>query len=348
MKRYFLTIIPVFILLLLPFGCSNVKSDSGLFISQDKGENWQELTIKEGEKNISLDVLTINIDPKNSDIIYIGARENGIYKTESSGKDWLKLTDKNGLLDSRANIYDIAIDPKETNRIYVAVYQDRKGRVFRSQDSGNSWEEVYIVSEEKYAIFAVAVDSYEPNVVYIGTAQGGFLKSTDYGKSWETMKWFDDIISDIVINPKNTRIVYLSTFSRGIYKTTNKGETWQSFEEKMREFSQAQNVERLVIDLQRPDIIYAGSDYGLLATKDGGKTWQEVNIIMPPQSLPILSLAINQQNTDYLYYGAGSMLYRSLDQGQNWTVYELPSSRTIKFIAIDPFRPDLIYAGMHE
>ena len=180
----------------------------------------------------------------------------------------------------------------------------------------------------------------------MGTAQGGFLKSADYGKSWESLKWFDDVISDIVINPRDTRIVYVSTFKKGIYITADKGLTWQSLEKSLKPFKEAERVEKIVIDPQRPNIIYAGSQFGLLRSNDGGANWQAVNVIIPPQSIPILSLAVNPQNTNHLYYGAGSVLYRSLDQGENWTVHSLSSSKIIKTILVDPVNPDVVYVGM--
>jgi len=349
MRKSFLIFIPLFAsLAAFPFQCQQIN-DGGLYISKDMGESWQQLTVKEtGISIASLSVLSLTVDSNNPAILYLGTRENGIYRSCSWGSHWYKLEDGNGIFSGRANVYDIAIDPKDSQRLYIATYQDKKGRLFRSQDGGDSWEEVYVVSEEEYAVFAVAVDNYNPSVVYMGTAQGGFLKSTDYGKSWELIKWFDDVISDIVINPQDTKVVYVSTFQEGIYKTTDKGISWQSFEENLKEFRQAEKVEKIVIDSQRPNIVYVGSEYGLLTSKDAGNSWQEVKIIMPPESRPVLSLAIESQNTDHLYYGAGPILYRSLDRGVNWTVHELPSQRDIKTIAIDPADPNLIYVGMHK
>jgi len=349
MGKYFLVAIPIFAFLSFsPLQCQEI-SDRGIYLSGNMGESWQQQTVEDKKLPfISLDILSLTIDPNDSGVLYLGTRQNGIYKSCCQGEPWYKLEDKNGVLSSRANIYDIAIDPRDSDRLYIGVYQDRKGRVFRSQDEGQSWEEVYVVSKERYAVFAVAVDNYNPSIVYMGTAQGGFLKSSDYGKSWELMKWFDDVISDIVVNPQDTRIVYVSTFKEGIYKTTDKGNSWQSFKEALKEFRQAQKVEKLIIDWQRPNIIYAGSEYGLLSSKDGGQTWQEVKIIMPPRSKLVLSLALEPQNTNHLYYGAGSILYRSLDQGINWTVHELSSQRNIKTIAIDSKNPNLIYVGMHK
>lgn len=350
MKKSFLVIIPLFsFLAILPLQCQKTVSGGGVFKTGDMAETWEQLARNDQEVPIiSLDVLSLTVNPADSSVIYLGSRDRGIYKSCSGGSHWYRLVDENNALSSRANVYDIAIDPKDPGRVYIGVYQDKKGRVFRSQDGGESWEETYVVSQEEYAVFAVEVDNFEPSTVYIGTAQGGLLKSTDYGKSWETMNWFDDVISDIAINPLNTQEVYVSTFRKGIYKTADKGETWESFEEKIEEFRAADKVENLVIDAKRPAIVYAGSEYGVLTTKDAGRTWSAVNIIMPPESRPVLSLAVESDNTDHLYYGAGPALYRSIDQGKNWTVHELPSNRAIKAIAIDPKNPQVIYLGMHE
>ena len=350
MRKSFLVIIPVFTFLAFsPFDCGNkIVNDGGIYKSNDMGEVWEQLTVKDEISLSSLDILNIAIDPSDSDILYAGAMADGIYKSCCRGEHWYKLKDKNGVLSSRSNVYDIAVDPKDPNKIYIGTYQDKKGRVFRSQDEGESWEEVYVVSEEKYAVFAMAVDNYDSSIIYMGTAQGGFLRSSDYGKSWEIMNWFDDVISDIAINPKNTRQVYISTFEEGIYRSDNRGETWQSFEEKLEGFNQAERVENLIIDPQRPSIIYAGSEYGLLTSKNGGQTWEEVAIIMPPESKPVLSLTIDPNNTDHLYYGAGSILYRSLDQGVNWTVHELDSERNVRAIIIDPRDSNIVFVGMHE
>ncbi len=349
MKKSLLVVIPVFSFLAAsPFNCQEIVRDSGIYKSSDRGEVWEQLTVGDEVSLIDLDILSIEIDPNDKDVFYAGTRANGIYKSCCQGDHWYKLDDENGVLSSRANIYDIAIDPKNSDNIYVGTYQDKRGRVFRSQDGGDSWEETYVVSEEKYAVFAMAVDNYDPSVVYMGTAQGGFLKSTDYGKSWEIKRWFDDVISDIVINPKDTRQIFVSTFEEGIYRSDDKGNNWISFEDELKDFSQSKRVENLVIDSQRPSILYSGSEYGLLTTKDSGQTWQEVAIVMPPQSEIVLGLAVDPENTNHLYYGAGSILYKSLDQGINWTVHELNSSRNINKIIINPHESGVIFVGMHE
>ena len=352
MKKNFLavTILPLFFvtsLAALPFSCLPSR-DGGVFKSIDRGENWeQKAVISKKSTMAASNILTMAIDLGNSQIIYLGTRGEGIYKSMDGGEIWYHLEDTNQALDKRANVYDIAIDPKNPGNVYIGTYQNRLGRFFRSSDGGKNWEETYRVAREQYAIFAVEVDSYDPSVIYMGTAEGGLLKSTDYGKNWKIINWFDDVITDIKVNPADTRIVYVSTTHKGIFKTDNKGQTWQSLDG-LKNFREAEQIEVLVMDKNNPNILYAGSKFGLLKSVDGGQTWQKVNIVIPPESVPVRAIALDVLTSTYLYYAAGNVIYRTQDNGQTWSVHPLVSQRNVQIITIDPKNPLVLYAGMHE
>lgn len=353
MKKNFLTIVAP-LLFIVPLAqifpavsCAPAR-DGGVFRSVDKGDTWeQKVTISKKQTIAGSNIITIKIDPKDSKIIYLGTRGEGIFKSMDGGELWYRLNETSKVFSKRANVYDIAIDPQNASNIYVGTYQDRFGRLFRSPDGGKNWEEVYRVSRERYAIFAVEVDSYDPSVIYMGTAEGGLLKSIDFGKSWRIINWFDDVISDIKVNPHDTRTVYVSTFNRGIYKTTDKGQNWQKLES-LRNFREAEQVETLVMDYKNPDTLYTGSKYGLLKSVDGGQSWQVLNIIVPPQSVTIQAVALDPIFSSFIYYAAGNVLYRSPDNGQTWTVHPIASSKKIQVITIDPKNLDVLYLGMHE
>lgn len=331
------------------FSLFSSPKDLGIYKSFDTGENWaQKVAVSKTKTISSLNVLTISIDPTESRIIYLGTRGNGLHKSQDGGEHWYQVKDTNRALSNSANIYTVAIDPKNHNNIYLGAYQNRKGRAFRSTNGGQSFEETYVVSKEKYAIFAMEVDSYIPSVVYMGTAQGGLLKSNDYGKSWQVIKWFDSVIADVKTDPRDTRIVYVATYKKGIYKTTDKGATWVSFLDKIKKFKQANDLEQIIMDPMHPNTLYVGSSYGLLKTADGGNSWSEVRIIIPPKSLPVLSVAVSPRNSNQIFYTAGSVVYKSDDGGVNWTVTELPSNRNARYIAIDPTDSSVIYIGMHK
>lgn len=340
---FFAAALPIF-----PFTCFPAR-DGGVFKSVDRGETWEQKTVISKRQGISSsNVLSVVIDPQDAKIIYLGTRGEGLYKTMDGGDLWYHLDDLAQSLDKRANIYDVAIDPRNGSNIYIGTYQNRWGRLFRSGDAGRSWEEVYRVSREKYAIFAVEVDSFDPSIIYIGTAEGGFLKSVDYGKSWKVIKWFNDVITDIKVNPHDTRIVFVSTARKGIFKTGDKGQNWQALEDLKNFSKEIEGVETLVMDGKNSDILYLGSKTGLLKSVDAGQTWQKVNIVIPPETVSIQSVALDPLTSSYLYYGAGNVIYRSRDNGQTWTVHPLATAKKIKTIAIDQRDSQIIYAGMHE
>lgn len=351
-NKFFVFILPVFFASLLssfPFNCSTAR-DSGVWRSLNRGENWeQKVAITKNQTISTTKVSTITLDPRDPRIIYLGTRGEGIYKSMDGGDIWYHLDDQNNLaLDKRANIYDIAIDPRDTNIIYAGVYQERLGRLLRSGDAGKNWQEVYRVSREQYAVFAVEIDFYDPSVVYMGTAEGGLLKSLDYGKSWKVVKWFDDVITDIKVNPYDTRTVFVSTFRKGIYKTTDKGASWQELAGLKNFPKETEEIQVLVMDKKNPNVLYSGAKYGLLKSIDGGASWQKVNIVIPPSSVAVSAIALDPVTSSYLYYGAGNVIYRTQDNGQTWTVHPVASTKTVKYLIIDPQNPQVVYAGLGE
>jgi len=331
----------------LPLSCSiSQPRDGGVFKSDNRGEVWQQKAAISNNRTIAANnIQTITIDPKDSKIIYLGMRAAGLYKSMDGAETWYSLATRDSVLNNSANVYDIAVDPQNTANVYAATYQDRYGRLFRSRDAGKTWEEVYRVSREKYAVFAVEVDPFNPSTVYMATAEGGLLKSMDFGKSWTVISWFNDVLTDLKINPHNGSEVYASTYSNGIYKTGDQGRTWRKLDG-LNSFSEANGVQTLVMDNKNPNVLYTGSQTGLLKSSDGGNTWQRVPIVIPPNSIPIRAVALDPFASMSLYYSAGNVIYRSDDNGQSWTVHPINTSRYIKIITIDRSNSNVVYVGM--
>lgn len=343
-------IVPLVILTGLgpPLRCTRLR-DAGVFKSEDSGQNWQQkVKIDKKHSIASVNILSIAINPKDANIIYLGTEGNALYKSKDKGETWQEVADQGELLAKRADIYDIALDSKNPDILYIASYQDFKGRLLKSVDGGKVWEETYLVSQDEYLVGAVAVDAYQPQTVYIGTSQGGVLQSMDYGKTWKVLRWFEAKINKIVIDPNNTQKIFVSTEKNGIFRTEDKGMTWKSLEEVLGYFPGAMSVRALVMDPKDSNILYSGSKYGIIKTHDGGNTWESVDIIIPPEDLPVTSIAVDPLRDKVLYVGAGSNIYKTEDDGVNWQVKGIGTTRTIKVIAIDPNNSNNIYVGVSK
>ncbi|KKS65404.1 MAG: hypothetical protein UV67_C0002G0004 [Parcubacteria group bacterium GW2011_GWC1_43_12] len=318
--------------------------DGGIFKTFNRGETWEHKIKAANNQTISTaNVLRIEIDPGDSKIIYLGTKGNSLIKTMDGGELWYSASAGN--LDKRADIFDIAIDPKNSANVFLAGYQNGLGMFLRSNDAGKNWEQTYQTARELYAVLTVEIDPFESSAVYMGTAEGGFFSSSDYGKNWKAIKWFDDAVSDLKINPIDPRIMYLSTFNSGVFKSNDKGQTWQKLEESDG-FWESKDIETLVMDKNNPDTLYTGSRRGFLKSYNGGQTWQKLNIIIPPESLTVQAIALDLLNPSFIYYAAGNVVYRSQDYGQTWAYNSIQTGGLINVLTIDHKDSNILYAGI--
>ena len=307
---------------------SKSVKDGGIFKSVDGGAEWKQ-KIKSGDKNgiDSVNVLTMAIDPFNSEIIYIGT-ENGIYKTENGGELWMGPA-------MAGSINSIAFDPKTEGTIFII----NSGKIFKSINKGNEWQMVYI--ESGGSVNAIAIDSYDTKNIYAGTSNGGILKSIDFGNSWSILKWLDSSVNHIVVNPNNTRQIYIVAGTK-FYRTNDAGANWEDISENLKNFSGANAVNCIYVKNE----IYLGTQAGLLKSVDAGNSWETLRILIPPKKPLITSIAVSPKNSREIYFSSGSTVFRSLDAGINWQVNELPTSRKIEIIKMNPENPEIIYAGV--
>ncbi len=110
----------------------NPKNKSEFYIATSSGGVWK--TINAGttltpifDRQGSYSIGCVTMDPKNTNVIWVGTGENnnqrsvaygdGMYKSEDAGKTWTHV----GLKNSE-HIGMIKIDPRDSNVVYVAAY----------------------------------------------------------------------------------------------------------------------------------------------------------------------------------------------------------------------------------
>jgi photosystem II stability/assembly factor-like uncharacterized protein len=157
-----------------------------------------------------------------------------------------------------------------------------------------------------------------PNVFFIGVNNGGVWKTTDYGRVWRPV--FDDqptgSIGALAVAPSNPDTIYVGS-----------GE-----------------------GLQRPDL---STGDGIYRSDDGGRTWIHLGLRDGQQ---IAALAVDPRRTDRLFaavlghpYGANDErgLFCSQDGGASWKRVLFRDADTgAVAVAIDPSRPDVVYASL--
>jgi hypothetical protein len=76
----------------------------------------------------------------------------------------------------------------------------------------------------------------------------------------------------------------------------------------------------LLVDTQNPSVVYAGTDGGVFASRDGSATWELTSSGLPgEQSVRALTLDTRNASQRALYAGTGTgKVYKSVDAGLNW------------------------------
>ena len=192
------------------------------------------------------------------------------------------------------------------------------GGAYRWNESGKKWVALtdWIGADELglWGIEALAVDPKTPGKVYMmagtvywnminGKGRTAFLRSSDYGATWEKIFVWDTVTQDFNANGNG--------MGRG-------------------------NGERLAIDPNDPDVMFYGSrDKGLWKSTDNGSTWKHVDGFTKAAGydttwngcgFSFVQFAPGSSTTMYAgFLREGDNVFKSTDGGATWTALPIPS-----------------------
>ena len=72
---------------------------------------------------------------------------------------------------------------------------------------------------------------------------------------------------------------------------------------------------------------------------------KKINTLDDPQTFPVASVAIKKGNSSEIVYGAARAVYKSDNQGANWTPFQLADTKPVKVLKYSLTDPQLIYLG---
>ncbi len=318
-----------------------------IFRSIDGGKVWFPQTAIDASKNLPpVTVSHLSFDRFDSNILFTGTEGDGLYKSVNNGQNWEKLYDRNKVLAENAAVYRVAEDPKNINRIYVAAFQNKFGVFLKSEDGGVSFTQTYVSQLENYPVYAIAIHPVFSNIVYIGTAQGGFFVSENFGETWQVLEWLTGPVTDIVVNPAHPTEIYAVVNQRGLFRSQDGGRTWKGFSTELSRISANSSITMFSLDPVNQNVLYMALLNGLVKSPDKGRTWKFMDILIPPNALPVDAVAVNPRDTEIVFVGVANQMYISEDGGVNWSVQKLQTTKRIGTIVIDPKDPNNIFLGM--
>lgn len=337
-------------LLLVGAGCISIGStgtaggvgDGGIFKTSAKGDLWSQKTAiaTASGQRVSFNnasIVTVVQDPQDANALYIGTTENGLFYTYDGGESWFQPAQI-----GRGRVPAVAVHPKDKCVIYVAY----ENKVLKSEDCSRTWNSTFLDARTDKRVKVVAIDSYNPNVIWLATNSGDLLRSQDNGASWSPIYGFQDDVYQLVMSPSDSRRLFVATKSHGIWRSDDAGANWIDLSPKYKDFAGAKEFSGLAIGVSDSKLLVMASKFGLLRTKDGGDTWEKIDLLTPAGSTVIYSLAIDPKDPNNIYYGTATTFYRSANGGVNWVPKKLPTSRVATALIVDELNSSVLYLGV--
>ena len=268
---------------------NNSKQEKSLF---DNG--WEELGpyyIEQvtGHYAVGLGrVESFYSDPNDSNRIYLGSRSGGFWRTIDGGNSWTNTTD----FLYAAGVNTIAVSPNNPNHVLINVRNSNNGvthGIYQSQDGGDTWN----------------ITNFNPDNL-----------------GWGGLETYNSIYK-IVYHPTIPDLVFIGT-SEGLFRSTDNLNTWTN---SATGNSWEWDYDFTQINFHPTDenIIYAATyneNSKIYISNDGGLTFSDSNTISGNSSN--IKLSVSAACTDCIYVGSSSGVWKSTDNGQNFTLISNP------------------------
>ena len=355
-------------------------AEGGVLRSMDAGQTWTPVS----DDLPSIAIGALAIDPSDQNVIYAGTGEvnpgggsvayggAGLFRSADQGENWDFIG-----LENSGSIGRIRIDPNDPDRIFVAVmgylWENNPERgVYRTTDGGDTWERVLYVNDSTGCVDLIMRPD-DTDVLYAAMWQrvrrpeyydyGGpncaVHRSVDGGDTWSIAAGGLPApsgnsgrigLSLCQSQPDVMHVIYADRigYFDGLYRSTDGGYAWTQTNDSSLSYVYASygwwfgNVRTHPED---PGIIYV---LGLTfyRSTNGGASYQDASD----------GMHVDHHGLDFgpaprplaLYNGNDGGVYRSTDNGADWTkLYDLPVTQVYR-VALDESNPDALYCGTQD
>jgi hypothetical protein len=198
----------------------------------------------------------------------------------------------------------MALSPHEKGTLYLGAQY-----LFRTRDHGQSWERISpdlttndpakqkqeesggvtvdnSVAEAHTTIYSISESPKQPGVIWVGTDDGNLALTRDAGKSWTQLirqvpgvpehswvSWVQagnfDVATAYVAFDRHT----FGDMAPYLYKTTDFGQTWTPLVTPKDRKGLVGYLHVIREDPVKPGLLFAGTEFGLWISIDGGANW---------------------------------------------------------------------------
>jgi photosystem II stability/assembly factor-like uncharacterized protein len=299
----------------------------------DDGRGWHVAHRTLTDKHIH----ALLIEPE-SGTIFAGVHHGSIFASVDEGHTWERRDQ--GLTEQ--DVYSLAYARLAGGpRIFAGT---EPAHLFSSDDLGRRWAELPALragDTSRWSFPApphiahtkhIAFHPDDPHTMFVGIEQGGLLRTTDAGRTFEVIRGMDEDVHRTVINPLNPDEMYVTT-GIGMYVTADGGKTWAQWTDPQHEIGGYPDL--LVHHPRQPEVMFVasaqkgpGSWYQdhfagsrISKSADGGRTWQAVRHGSPDRLRTAFeAMCLEDWGESFSLLGATATgeVWCSDDGGENW------------------------------
>ncbi|MEO6597272.1 MAG: hypothetical protein ABIP94_21220, partial [Planctomycetota bacterium] len=199
------------------------EPDTGAALPEDwaKTMKWRSI----GPAGMGGRITALAVYAADPSMWWVATAGGGLVKTTNNGVTFEHQFDHEAVV----SIGDVAVAPSDPNIVWVGTGESNPRNsvsygngVYKSSDGGKTWAHMGL--DKTFQIGRVTIHPSNPNVVYVG-AMGrcyganedrGLFKTTDGGKTWRKVLYFDDQtgVIDIEMNPRDPETLIVSMWTR--------------------------------------------------------------------------------------------------------------------------------------
>jgi photosystem II stability/assembly factor-like uncharacterized protein len=348
--------------------------NTGMYRSNDGGKTFRPIRVPHGDNH------GLWIDPNDPDRM-IESNDGGANVSTNGGASWTTQGNQ-----PTAQFYHVIADNRFPYFVYGAQQDNSTvGTATASDRGGIDRPDWYAVGggESGY----IAPDPHDPEVVYAGSYGGAITRDDHHtGETKNVTPWPLNPIGSaavdqkyrfqwtepIVFSPHDPNALYFA--AQVLFKTTDQGMTWQIISPDLTRNDKSKQqaaggpitkdntgievydtIFSVVESPLQKDLIWAGSDDGLVHVTSDGKNWSNVTPKGMPEwgTVSMIEASPFQAGTAYIAVERHRMddfapyAFKTTDFGKTWTSISngIPSEAYVHAIREDIKRKGLLYAG---
>ena len=307
-----------------PYNVYGGLQDNGVWVGPHTNEEdtyWKQSGQYPYEAIMGGDGMQIQIDSRNSDIVYTGFQFGNYFRLNRETDEQTYIQPKHELGESpyRFNWQTpILLSPHNQDILYLGG-----NKLMRSMNQGTDWD---AISEDLTkggkkgnvaygTIASISESPFQFGLLYTGSDDGLVSVTKNGGGSWTTISgtFLKDLwVSRVIASQHKKERVYVTLngyrwddFKPYVYVSENYGATWENISSNL----PTSSVNVIKEDPKNEKLLYLGTDNGAYVSFNKGKSWEAFSNGLP--NVAFHDIVIQTEENDLLLGTHGRSIYLS-------------------------------------